>query len=422
MVFASLVKGPALIIDDALNPESPDRDDPIYQIEAQFRSKSIPIIERYDIPEIDEMAHFSSASFVVIDWELLSIPKIEPDGDNTIEGIDIIGIPPNLRQEKFKEIADFILNLQHHFFGPVFIFSNDDETFITEKLRECWKELGDEKIECLLKYIFIKQKANLIENQLFQVIDEWLEKTPSVYTILFWNMILKQSVNELSWHLFSLNPSWPVIFYNTYQLDSSDPGIELGNLLSRNLFSRMGEKFAFNPEYFKDEGPKQSPDHVNKVICGERYIPNKDLSKNFVAAGDLFIRDDDSKKFYLNLRPNCDCILRKENEKENETVDNVSLYLIHGNTISNREFKKSFVKKYHNFKEQHNYAIVPFIQNRNGKVVVVKFNFEDLKIIKFADLKEQRIGRILPPHITHVRQKYASYIQREGLMPIPFFP
>ncbi len=43
----------------------------------------------------------------------------------------------------------------------------------------------------------------------------------------------------------------------------------------------------------------------------------------------------------------------------------------------------------------------------------------DLVIKKFKELKDKRIGRILPPYITRIQQKCSQYIVREGTMPIP---
>ena len=52
----------------------------------------------------------------------------------------------------------------------------------------------------------------------------------------------------------------------------------------------------------------------------------------------------------------------------------------------------------------------------NGKII--KFRL-DLEVKKFKDLKDKRIGRVLPPYITKIQQKCSHYIIREGTMPIP---
>ena len=52
----------------------------------------------------------------------------------------------------------------------------------------------------------------------------------------------------------------------------------------------------------------------------------------------------------------------------------------------------------------------------NGKII--KFRM-DLVIRKFREIKDKRIGRVLPPYITRIQQKCSQYIVREGTMPIP---
>ena len=39
--------------------------------------------------------------------------------------------------------------------------------------------------------------------------------------------------------------------------------------------------------------------------------------------------------------------------------------------------------------------------------------------MQWNNIKDNRIGRLLPPYITRVQQKYAHYLQRQGLPRIP---
>ena len=43
----------------------------------------------------------------------------------------------------------------------------------------------------------------------------------------------------------------------------------------------------------------------------------------------------------------------------------------------------------------------------------------DIQIMDFQSMKDKRIGRVLPPYITRVQQKCASYMIREGVLPLP---
>ena len=50
---------------------------------------------------------------------------------------------------------------------------------------------------------------------------------------------------------------------------------------------------------------------------------------------------------------------------------------------------------------------------------ILQFSLKELYIRPWNEIKDQRIGRLLPPYITRVQQKYAHYLQRQGLPSIP---
>lgn len=50
---------------------------------------------------------------------------------------------------------------------------------------------------------------------------------------------------------------------------------------------------------------------------------------------------------------------------------------------------------------------------------ILSFSLRKLSIKKWNDIKDCRCGRLLPPFITKIQQKYSSYIQRQGLPSIP---
>lgn len=109
---------------------------------------------------------------------------------------------------------------------------------------------------------------------------------------------------------------------------------------------------------------------------------------------------------YLNIRPACDTISRDGND--------IILYLLTGDKLTPKQEKVIYNKKYGNFYEQHNQAIVMSIQG-----AMYNFKFKDLELKEWSSLKDKRIGRLLPPFITSIQQRYALYLQRQGLPRIP---
>ena len=49
----------------------------------------------------------------------------------------------------------------------------------------------------------------------------------------------------------------------------------------------------------------------------------------------------------------------------------------------------------------------------------VQFDFRKLRLHKFSELQERRIGRLLHPYLTRVQQRFGLYQQRQGLPRIP---
>lgn len=407
MIADTLLNGVAVIIDDHINDD--EITDLIGNIKSQIQEKNIPILGYSEIPEEDEIKHFSNAGFVIIDWKLNSIGE-EAILSGTTKGSE-------LEESEENQVAEFIFKLKEHYFGPVFIFSKESIDTITKALKQKFQETGgDSQCEDLMDYIFINDKKEFVDNKLFDVIDSWFQKKPSIYVIKKWDETLIKSKRNLFWHLYELNHNWPQIFWKVFKDDNTDPSIELRDLLSRNLLSRL-EVCKFDEDCIgKMEEPINHND-IRKVLRGEKFIQSSFLQSDSIACGDIFYMKSDTSKnkyYYINIRPSCDCIQRDSKK----SFADINMYMIRGQTCSDEKLKDIYNLKHHNFDENNTFTILPFIKH-NGKEIVIRFNFNDLFIKKFGDCKEYRIGRLLPPYITHIKQKYAAHLQREGLVPTP---
>ena len=94
------------------------------------------------------------------------------------------------------------------------------------------------------------------------------------------------------------------------------------------------------------------------------------------------------------------------------------MYLISGAVVDenliNSNDKDAIIFDSGEFHEKINCSYASFVQGN-----ILCFTFRELKIKKWKDIKDYRIGRLLPPYITKIQQKYASYLQRLGLPSIP---
>lgn len=145
---------------------------------------------------------------------------------------------------------------------------------------------------------------------------------------------------------------------------------------------------------------KPNSDEIREVIVRTRF-QDKD-SLHGIKPGDIFKKGG---KYYLNIRPECDTI---EGRPYSEDI-----YLIKGENISGKDLKTRHNK--HGFIARINEAIVFFLDGKNA----VKFDFKAFTVDKFATIKDYRICRLLPPFITDIQHRFASFIGRYGIPRLP---
>ena len=392
MLFDELFKGIAVVIDDQVH----DTRATISEIIKQIKKHHIPLIKYTDLPEETETLHFRSLSFLLLDWRLNGL---EPQ-----ETMDGIQLPSGLEKSKIEKNIKFIQILRKFCFCPIFIFTNEDADSIKSILIK--KRLYQEGKP---NHIFVKSKADLLaEGSVKKEIEQWLEANPTVYVLKKWETQYKKSKAGLFNDFFNMSPSWPTIMWKNFYDDRVNQAQELGELISRNLTTRMSP-FDFDKRFIEQCNCAVSPDELNKVLEGERFIKKDQLNCDDIGTGDVFKL---SGKYYINIRASCDLI--PDRSKTNSSQDDINLYLIKGNNLTQPKKQELYSKKYGNFQENDNNSIVFPLDNK-----AIDFRFKDLTIKNWAELKDKRIGRLLPPHITKIQHKYALYIKRQGLPRIP---
>lgn len=386
-----LFSGVAVVIDDEVNDSSAN----INKIIAQIEAAKIPVLKYTSLPEGEIVGHFQNLSFLLLDWRLI---KDNVSNEEIEEGVTI---PDGLQEYDATENLEFIKNLNQNCFCPIFIFTNEDISSVKTKLIEA--EIVSEKRP---SNVFIKRKNDLKgKNKLFKTINAWVEKNPSIYVLKEWEREYHNSKNRLFTEFQKISPVWPKILWKNYTNDSAIPSLELGEFISRNLHTRMAP-FQFSETILNKRGNKISPDELQLVIEGEMFVAS--LDENNIAPGDVF---KISSNYYINVRAACDLIPGRGDQ----SIDDIELYLIRGSKLSVPKGKKTFSKQYGKFSEIDSQSIVFPIDG--GKIV--DFRFKKLEIKKWKDLKDKRVGRLLPPYINRIQQRYSLYMQRQGLPRIP---
>ena len=385
MDVEQLLKGVVVVIDDEID----NQDANINKIISQLSEERYPMLKLKKLDEID-VTKLGNIAFLLLDWDLAGNLL---DDDDKISGVKISG----LRKEYIVENIEFIRECINSAFCPIFIFSNHDvNTINTVLIKE--KIINDKTPN----RIFIKSKRD-IENpgQLFEEIRTWLKRTPSMYVLKKLEVEYQKAINVFFNDFQNFSPYWPLILWNCFEKDGVNPSFELTELLVRNLHNRIPQ-FRFCEEILEKKEFKPNREEIREVLEGERFLPQERLTIDDAGTGDLF---KINSSYYLNIRPQCD-LLRCED---------VLIYCVKGTVMTKKKEKEEHSSETGQFKERSDLEIIPFINK--GKILV--FYFKDFSIKKFNDIKTNRIGRLLPPYITRLQQRFALYLQRQGLPRIP---
>lgn len=396
MNFEKLLKGIAIVIDDEIDTENAN----IQNIVAQIDALHIPRLNYEALPDDEVIESFANISFLLLDWRLISNRAVDDAVENGVR------LPHTLTNRSDNDNLAFIRKLKEVCYCPIFIFSNEGVDDIALSLENAGLYSRAEEIGPIL----IRSKSDLQGYvKLKKELNKWIKKNPSIYVLKEWENEYQRARRNLFTEFQSINPKWPKAMWMNFNADGVNESLELGQLISRNLLTRMSP-FEFDPKIVNKPGREIPGLAIAKVLEGERYLKKDQIRNTDIAPGDIFKQNG---KYYINIRAGCDCL--PDRSKTDETHDDVLLYLIEGDKLSDNKKSRCFNKKYGHFHERDNHAIVFPVDD--GKAII--FYFKKLQIGKWGDFKNNLLGRLLPPHIIRFQQRYALYLQREALPRIP---
>ena len=388
MDVSKLMTGIGVVIDDAYGDDHEDREDPIFEIVNSMEDEwSIPFYKTDSIPSESTCDNLlASASFILLDWKLWrgNAPELEKDGIGTNVAF----------LKKAKE-----------YFVPVFIFTNESPPDLISAIEELDPSLYDE--EAIEKnFIFIEQKANLVQNSVFEVVGDWISKNASVYTLKSWERAFYDSKRSLFSSMYERSPDWPRVFWKSYVSDGADPSSSITQLINDSLLGRM-RTGILEGENLETDNFIVSRDNIRSLISEACLIRQDYLSEDEIRTGDLFRLS--GGRYLINIRPDCDCIARGDSQ----TPDDVEVYCVKGKKMSDREVRCSYQNGH--FVERVSQSIVFALHKGRS----IRFDFKQLIKERFAEVRDKRVGRLIHPYITRIQQRYALYLQRQGLPTIP---
>ena len=443
MDVKSLFCGIAVIIDDEID----DPGSSINQIKNILAESNIPVLTFNRIPSEEIIPSLSSASLIILDWDYFheNIDNI----DNIVGEIDSRIIKPAvLGDEEEARLISFIRKLLKSIFAPVFIFTS-------KPIDDIQSKLVDESLYFTDKpnRLFIKSKNEVAtEDALFDTLENWLKESPSAYVLKVWNKTIVETHNNTFIELYNCSPNWVKLIWETIKNDSIESQEEFGAFLTKNIVNHIKE-YEFNEEILDRSIDGSNENDIIKIIENERFIYYDD-QPNQVYTGDLF--KESGGKYFLNIRAQCDLSRPDNRTGEYDPV----LFGVEGKAIKNKDIISSDIRLTSEgklvFENQEPFSLDQlreicrndaeligfnnnfrrfrnkvFFQNgtfigRSDKIIICCINGErilqfdlDLHHRLFSEVKDKRVGRILPPYITQIQQKCSAYLIREGTIPTP---
>lgn len=386
----NLFDGIGIVIDDHVFKGEEYNDKILQLVNFLENKKHLPLVKYDKLPEDIDMNALMTVKFLLLDWDLSGLN-------------DDFGLPiqtPMLKKNAIFANVEFIKKITKSIVVPIFIFSNDSVDDIKNKLIE-EKILTDNNDVSFP--IFIKSKSDLFDENgdciMFELVNDWVKSTSSIYVIHKWKAAYSNAINNMALELGKTTTSWPNVLWTTFKTDGVNPSEEIATVINQNVLARV-QPVIFNEQILNDIKPCDNKILMD-ILSKQRFIENDNISESS-STGDLY---KEKKDYYLNIRPFCDCVGR---DGVNE------IYLIKGSILSQNKVKTLFKRDYGNFSEQSNTAIVGPINSK-----CIEFRFKNILIKDYKDFKDKRIGRIIPPFITHITQKYGLYVHRQGLPRIP---
>ena len=286
---------------------------------------------------------------------------------------------------------------------PVFIFTNEDPEHVKQTLPN--DVYQDPPSGTSVVFVGRKNALWVDGSVAVEIIEQLIYSNASVYALRTWDQVLGSAKRELFAAMCARSVDWPRVFWTTYVTDGAEPSSSLTNLISASLRGRMrmGE---FKHEHLGGNYANVPGDELRGLIAETSFRSGDVLPPDEVRCGDLY--EGDNKKYLMNVRPDCDCIPRDDGH-----IDAVELYCVAGKRLKPGELRKKFRNGH---VEERVFESVVFAVI-DGKSIL--FNFKELSVVKYSEVKGKRVGRLLHPYMTRVQQRYALYVPRQALPRIP---
>lgn len=382
-----------------------NKKDLICDIVKELKKDGVPLIRYREIPRPNEWDNLVNVAFMLIDWALINPNLAVEDSSDDEDSSDEVDVDITLLA---KPICQFIQSVHRTAFAPVFVFSNQDEGEIKRTLTE-----NGIVVDVPDAYVFVRPKQEMVKLdvdgniKLFNEINKWILATPAIRLFATWGNDVLTARNQMFAEFYDKGHNWPSLLWKAYKDDNDDPAHGLSQVMFDNLKARVRCDLPEMPNVEHDE---KSLTALKDVLALTVMLPTSVLPESQIGCGDLFTIK--SGKFWLVVSCDCDCIVHAGESAESTFVQVVK---VDGGCKPESIKMKARFSKTFGLLHQSNQSYLFPIQGKCFSVVYSSFSTMPLSQLSVS----KRIGRVLPPYITDVRQRIAQWNQRVGFPKIP---
>ena len=390
MNIEELFAGIGVVIDDKVFSDNEQEDRIVTIVRELETARKFPLVKYADLPEDEVLSKLNNVSFLLLDWEI--------DAREDVLGENGLNVPlgAEFKAAQERRVIEIVQKVLKTRLIPVFIFSNQDIDSIKRKLTDAEVNLDKSQI-------FIKPKTELVEEgALFRKISEWVDGVSGVYVAKAWEHAFTKAKNQFFSEMANNTSHWPKAIYNAAADDSTDPGEEITQAISQNVISRM-LPINISQEQIDKDVQTPSKEEVIGIMKGQFFL---EKTSDASMVGDFYKKK--SGEFYINIRPTCDCV---EGREKSDGL----IYWLRCSRLSDNQASAFYIKEDGHFRETIRCAIVgPLYENKFYRI-----DFNKVEIVEYSQWKAKKVGRILPPIINHITERYSLYVQRQALPRIP---
>jgi hypothetical protein len=395
----SLLNSTALVIDDELC----DANSSIAKMISNLEAEGTLFIKCTDLPANNARSNLSGISFIILDWD------IKGEGETELpEGVNLGGA---LATTKTDENIAFIKDILDRYFVPIFVFSQQNIDNIKRTLNT------DIKITTTLdRRVFVKNKNELTGKKVKSYLEKWLKSNRTVFALKMFEDQINRSKNAFLVEVGGLDSEWANIVYNTIKLDhigdDKKPiqyllNLEFREFLTNSLLGRM-DNIDFEVVKFVSKPRNISKEHIAKIFESIKFYQYvNEIDNGQAYEGDTYQRCENNQlknEYLININALCDIrkkkmLLLQGKTKDKFRVSGTSFY-----SLPSFASKASIEFRYDDrYRIDRPDDLSTISIEERGKGGLVKA------------LTYKRIGRIIHPYITAIRNEFAHFISRQGI-------